>query len=289
MNTYMAMNKNVTTNIDAYVNTKMKIGNKEFELGKRTFIMGILNVTPDSFSDGGKFNNADQAVMHAEKMVEEGADIIDIGGESTRPNHIPVSLDEEISRVIHIIRALKSEIDVPISIDTYKAAVAEEAIKAGASLINDVWGFKKDTRMAEVAAKYNVACCLMHNREKTEYRDFLVDMENDILESIDIALSHGVKKEKIIIDPGIGFAKTYEHNIEAIRNLQRFRKLGYPVLLGASRKSVIGNTLHLPVDQRIEGTIATTVLGISKGIDFIRVHDIMENKRACIMTDAICR
>lgn len=267
----------------------MKIGNKQFELGKRTYIMGILNATPDSFSDGGKYNTAQKALERAKEMVKDGADIIDIGGESTRPNHTPVPLNEEISRVISIIELLKNELDVPISIDTYKAEVAEEAIKAGASLINDVWGFKKDNKMAKIAAKYDVACCLMHNRESGQYRNLMADIEADIKESIGIALSNGVKSDNIIIDPGIGFAKTYEQNIEVLRKLEVFCRLGYPILLGTSRKSVIGNTLGLPVDQRVEGTIATTVLGISKGIDFVRVHDIAQNKRACIMADAICR
>lgn len=267
----------------------MKIGNKEFELGKRTYVMGILNVTPDSFSDGGKFNNIERAIAHAKEMVELGADIIDIGGESTRPNHTKVGEEEEIKRVIPIIEALSKEIDVPISIDTYKGRVAELAVKAGASLINDVWGFKRDENIAKVAAKYDVPCCLMHNRDEMNYVNLMEDILKDFQESIDIALKAGVKKENIILDPGIGFAKTLEQNLYVMNSLEVIQRLGYPVLLGTSRKSMIGKTLDLPVNERVEGTLATTVIGIMKGCDFIRVHDIKENKRTCLMTDAIVR
>lgn len=267
----------------------MKIGNKEFKIGDRTYVMGILNITPDSFSDGGKFNNIEEALKQAKKMISEGADIIDIGGESTRPGHKVVPEEEEIRRVVPVIQALAKEIDVPISIDTYKARVAEEAVKAGASLINDVWGFKKEKDIAKVAAKYNVACCLMHNRENTNYDNIIEDMIKDLEESIEIALNAGVEKDKIMIDPGIGFVKTYEENLKVMNNLERFKKLGYPVLLGTSRKSMIGFALDLPVEERVEGTLATTVIGINKGCDFIRVHDVKENKRACVMSDKILR
>lgn len=267
----------------------MKIGNKNFEIGKKTFVMGILNVTPDSFSDGGKFNHIENAVKHAKEMIEAGADIIDIGGESTRPKHIPVDEDEEIRRVVPVIEVLSKEIEVPISIDTYKGRVAELAIKAGADLINDVWGFKKDPYMSEVAAKYQVPCCIMHNRENKEYGDFIRDVLKDLKESIDIALQAGVKSENIIIDPGIGFAKSYDQNLMLMNNLEKLKELNYPILLGTSRKSVIGNTLNLPVEERVEGTVATSVIGIMKGCDFVRVHDVLENKRACVMTDAIVR
>lgn len=267
----------------------MKIGNKEFELGKRPYMMGILNVTPDSFSDGGKFNNIKQAIIHAKEMIKEGADIIDIGGESTRPNHTPVEEEEEIKRVVPIIEALSKEIDVPISIDTYKSKVAECAIKAGASLINDVWGFKKDKNMAKVAAKYDVACCLMHNRNDKNYTNFMEDVLKDLQESIDIALEAGVKKENIMIDPGFGFAKEPSQNLQIMNELERLHELGYPILLGTSRKSTIGLVLDLPVNERVEGTIATTVIGVMKGCDFIRVHDVKENLRAAIMTDAILK
>ncbi|MCI1946007.1 dihydropteroate synthase [Clostridium luticellarii] len=267
----------------------MKIGKKNFEIGKRTYIMGILNVTPDSFSDGGKFNNMEQAIEHAEKMEAEGADIIDVGGESTRPGHVPVGQDEEIERVIPVIGTLKKYIKVPISVDTYKGKVAEEALKAGADLINDVWGFKKDPYMAEVAAKYRVPCCLMHNRDNRDYKNLMEDLLNDLRESVDIALKAGVNSENIMLDPGIGFAKDYEQNLYVMNNLEQVSKLGYPVLLGTSRKSMIGNALKLPTDERVEGTVATTVIGIMKNCDFVRVHDVKENKRAAMMADAILR
>ena len=267
----------------------MKIGNKNFSIGERTYVMGILNVTPDSFSDGGKFNHIENAIKHAKEMIEDGADIIDIGGESTRPKHTPVEAKEEIKRVVPVIEVLSREIDVPISIDTYKGEVAELAIKAGASLINDVWGFKKDPYMSKVAAKYQVPCCIMHNRENKNYDDFITDVLEDLKESIDIALQAGVKAENIIIDPGIGFAKSYEQNLILMNNLEKLKGLNYPVLLGTSRKSFIGNTLNLPVEERVEGTVATSVIGIIKGCDFVRVHDVLENKRACAMTDAIVR
>lgn len=267
----------------------MKIGNIDFEIGKRTYIMGILNVTPDSFSDGGRFNNIEMAIKHAKEMIAEGVDIIDIGGESTRPGHEVVGEEEEIKRVVPVIEALTKELKAPISVDTYKGRVAEFALKAGAAMINDVWGFKKDPYIAEVAAKYNVPCCLMHNRDNKNYNDLIQDLLKDLKESIQIALKAGVKKENIILDPGIGFAKSHEDNLKTMNNLEKLNSLGYPVLLGTSRKSMIGLTLNLPVDQRLEGTLATTTIGIMKGCEFIRVHDIKENKRVCDMTDAIYR
>lgn len=268
----------------------MKIGDKEFKIGKKTYIMGILNFTPDSFSDGGKFNNIDVALNHVKKMIEDGADIIDIGGESTRPGHTVVEEDEEINRVIPIIKAIREKFNIPISIDTYKAKVAEKALEAGANIINDVWGFKKDKDMAIVAAKYNVPCCLMHNRDNKDYTNLIQDMLNDLKESIKLAKEAGVKDENIILDPGIGFAKTYEQNIEVMNNLEKLKELGYPILLGTSRKSMIGLTLDLPVEERVEGTVATTVIGIMKdACDFVRVHDVLENSRAAKMTDAIVR
>ncbi|PJI09097.1 MULTISPECIES: dihydropteroate synthase [Clostridium] len=267
----------------------MKIGNKHFIIGKRTYIMGILNVTPDSFSDGNKFNTIQKSMEHVLEMVNDGVDIIDVGGESTRPNSTPVSEEEEIKRVIPIIETLSRNFDIPISIDTYKGKVAELAIKSGAHLINDVWGFKKDPYIAKVAAKYNVPCCLMHNRTNTKYNNFIKDVLNDLKESIDIALNAGVKAENIIIDPGIGFAKTFDQNLLLMNNLEKLKSLNYPILLGTSRKSMIGNILDLPSDKRVEGTIATSVLGITKGCDFVRVHDVLENKRACMIADAVVR
>jgi len=267
----------------------MKIGNKDFEIGKRTYIMGILNITPDSFSDGGRFNDISEAINHAKMMVEQGADIIDIGGESTRPGHSLVSEEEEIKRIVPIIEGLKKELSVPISVDTYKGKVAELAIKAGADMINDIWGFKKDPYMAIVAAKYNVPCCLMHNRDNKIYNNLIEDVLKDLEESISIALKAGVKKENIILDPGIGFAKGYEDNLKTINNLEKLNTLGYPVLLGTSRKSMLGFAQGLDVNNRVEGTLATTAIGIMKGCEFIRVHDIKENKRVCVLSDAILR
>lgn len=267
----------------------MKIGNKEFKLGERTYIMGILNVTPDSFSDGGKFNEIEEAIKHAKELVEAGADIIDIGGESTRPGALYVTEDEEIARVVPIIRAIKENLDITISIDTYKSKTAEAAIKAGADIINDVWGFKKDKDMARIAAKYDVPCILMHNREDKPYNSLMEDVLEDLRESINIALEAGVKNENIILDPGIGFAKTYEENLIVMNNVDRLKELGYPVLLGTSRKSMIGLALNLPVSERVEGTVATTVVGIMKGCEFIRVHDVLENKRAAVMTYKILK
>lgn len=267
----------------------MRIGNKEYELGKRTYIMGILNVTPDSFSDGGKFNEIDAAVNQARKLIEDGADIIDIGGESTRPGAEYVTEEEEIKRVVPIIKAIKEKLDVTISIDTYKARTAEEAIKAGADIINDIWGAKYDKNMAKIAAKYNTPIILMHNRENKPYENLMEDVVRDLQESIDIALKAGVKKENIILDPGIGFSKTYEENLIVMNNCEIIKKLGYPMLLGTSRKSMIGLTLNLPVNERVEGTLATTVMGIIKGFEFIRVHDVLENKRVAIMIDTILK
>lgn len=267
----------------------MKIGNKEFLIGEKTYIMGILNVTPDSFSDGGKFNTIESAVSHAKKMVEEGADIIDIGGESTRPGHEPVSAEEEITRVVPIIEILSKEIKIPISVDTTKAEVAEAAIKVGAAMINDIWGLKKDNNMAKIIAKYDLPCCIMHNRENNKYSNLINDIIKDLNESLDIALKAGIKQENIILDPGIGFAKNLNQNLEVMNKLEAIKKMGYPLLLGISRKSMIGLSLNLPTNERLEGTIASNVIGIMKGCDFIRVHDIKENKRAAIMTDTIVR
>lgn len=267
----------------------MRIGNKEFNIGERTYIMGILNVTPDSFSDGGKFNEIEAAVAQAKKLIKDGADIIDIGGESTRPGAEYVTEEEEIKRVVPIIKAIKEQLDVIISIDTYKSKTAEEAVKAGADIINDIWGAKYDKNIAKVAAKYNVPIILMHNRQPKPYENLMKDVVADLQESIDIAIEAGVKKENIILDPGIGFAKTYEENLIVMNNCEIIKEMGYPVLLGTSRKSMIGLTLNLPVNERVEGTLATTVIGIMKGLEFVRVHDVLENKRVAVMTDAILR
>ena len=265
----------------------MKIGNRVFDAEHRTYIMGILNVTPDSFSDGGKFNQMDAALYHAEEMIRDGADIVDVGGESTRPGHTVISDDEEISRVAPVIEAIKSRFDIPVSIDTYKGKVTEAALKAGADLVNDIWGFKFDQRVAELTAQYGAACCLMHNRSEPTYQDYLNDVVADLKECVRIAKDMGISDDKIILDPGVGFGKTYQMNLEIINHVDMLHSLGFPILLGTSRKSVIGQTLNLPTDQRVEGTLATTVVGVLKGCAFVRVHDIKENKRVIQMTEAI--
>ena len=265
----------------------MKIRNREFDVANRTYIMGILNVTPDSFSDGGKYNGMEQALRHAQKMIAEGADLIDVGGESTRPGHVQISDEEEIARVTPVIEALKKEFDIPISIDTYKSHVAEAALQAGADLVNDIWGFKHDPEVAAYTAKYNAACCLMHNRNEAVYDDFQKDFIRDMQECIAIAKKANVPDDKIMLDPGVGFGKTYEMNLEIINHLEIMKQLNYPVLLGTSRKSVIGLTLDLPADERVEGTLATTVIGVMKGCSFVRVHDVKENYRIIKMTEAI--
>lgn len=265
----------------------MKIGNREFDFSRHTYIMGILNVTPDSFSDGGKWNDMDRALRHVEEMIREGADVIDVGGESTRPGHQKISDEEETQRVAPVIEALKKRFDVPVSVDTYKSSVAAAAIEAGVDLLNDIWGFRYDSKMAALAAASQVACCLMHNKDEAVYRDFMKDMMEETLECARIALQAGVAKDRILLDPGIGFGKTYEMNLEALRRLDEFCSLGYPVLLGTSRKSVIGLTLDLPADQRLEGTLVTTVLAVQTGCAFVRVHDIRENRRAIQMMEAI--
>lgn len=267
----------------------MIIGGKTFDTEHHTYIMGILNVTPDSFSDGGRFCTPDAAVYHAQEMVEDGADILDVGGESTRPGHVQISDEEEIARVVPVIEALKARFDTPVSVDTYKSRVAKAAVDAGADLVNDIWGLKYDEKMAEVIAASGVACCLMHNRGKAEYNHFLSDMLDDMRETIRLAQAAGIAQDKIMLDPGIGFGKTYEMNLEMLKNLDCMKELGFPVLLGTSRKSVIGLTLDLPADQREEGTLVTTVLGIQSGCSFVRVHDVKANRRAIQMTEAILR
>ncbi|WP_296644755.1 dihydropteroate synthase [Romboutsia sp. 13368] len=261
-----------------------------FDYNKRTYIMGILNVTPDSFSDGGNFNSVDKALEHAKVMINEGADIIDLGGESTRPGHDYVDADEELRRVIPVIKKLKEELDTPISVDTYKAKVADKSLKLGVEMINDVWGLRKDKDMASVIAKYDAYVCIMHNQDNTEYhKDIMESIKEFLSESINIAIEAGIDKDKIVLDPGIGFGKTYEQNLEVLKRLGELKSLGYPILLGTSRKSVIGNTLDLPPKERVEGTIATTVLGVRDGVDIVRVHDVEKNLRAAKMADAIYR
>lgn len=265
----------------------MIIGNRDFDIKNHTYVMGILNVTPDSFSDGGKFNDLDRARDQVEKMIAEGADIIDVGGESTRPGYTQISVKEEIERVVPVISMIKSHYDIPVSIDTYKSQVALAAIDAGADLVNDIWGLKRDPMMGKVIAKSGLACCLMHNRTQTSYTDFLKEVFIDLEETIRLALESGIANDRIILDPGVGFAKNYEQNLEVLHYLEDFHQFGFPMLLAASRKSVIGNTLNLPVDERVEGTVVTTVMATMKHYSFVRVHDVKENKRAIAMTEAI--
>ena len=220
----------------------MKIGNREFQTKGHTYVMGILNVTPDSFSDGGKWNDRDRALKHVEEMIAEGMDIVDIGGESTRPGYTLLSDEEEIARVVPMIEAVKTNFDIPISLDTYKSGVAEAGIRAGADLINDIWGLKYDNRMAEVIAKSGLPCCLMHNRKEADYRDFMQDVAADLADTIHLAEAAGIADEKIILEPGVGFGKTYENNLEIINCLEELNMFGYPLLLGCSRKSVIGRS-----------------------------------------------
>lgn len=272
----------------------LTIGEWSLPWHQRTLVMGILNVTPDSFSDGGEFNTVEAAVAHARKLVAAGADIIDVGGESTRPAGVyaegaqMVSAAEEKARVLPIISRLANELDVPLSIDTYKAEVAEAAILNGAHIVNDVWGLKFDPQMAEVVARYDVPVVVMHNREKT-FADGPVmhKLIKELWESVDLAHAAGVRDERLILDPGIGFAKTYAHNLEVMHHLQQITYMGYPVLLGTSRKSLIGRTLALPIDERVEGTAATVAVGIAKGCRIVRVHDVKEMTRVCRMTDAL--
>jgi dihydropteroate synthase len=257
------------------------------DYSKKTIVMGILNVTPDSFSDGGEFNQIERAVEHAKEMAANGADIIDIGGESTRPGYTVLSVEEEIERVVPVIKAISEQVPIPISIDTYKAEVAKQSIEAGAHIINDIWGAKADNRMARVAADYNVPIILMHNRHDRNYKSFMRDVLNDLYESIAIVKSAGVKSENIILDPGIGFARDYQQNLITMQNLEKFVMLGYPVVLGTSRKSMIGQALDLPVGERMEGTGATVCYGIQKGCQIIRVHDVKEMSRMAKMMDIL--
>ncbi|MBU5445623.1 dihydropteroate synthase [Paenibacillus sp. MSJ-34] len=267
---------------------RYRYGGASIELGARTLVMGILNVTPDSFSDGGQYNDIERAVERAKAMVAEGADMIDIGGESTRPGSDEVSLSEELERVVPVVQALQAAMPgVPLSVDTYKAEVARQSLAAGAHIINDIWGFKRDPDMAAVAAEAGCPVILMHNRDNRDYADYVRDVLNDLLESVRIALEAGVEERNIILDPGVGFAKDYGKDLTIMRHLDEVAALGYPVLLGTSRKRFIRNTLHLEVNDVVEGTAATVALGIAQGCQIVRVHDVREIKRTVRMCDAI--
>ncbi len=278
---------------------KTKIGNKIFEWGKRTYIMGIINITKDSFSEDGLYgeNYIDNAIGLATLMVEWGADIIDIGGESTRPGSEPISYEEERKRVIPVIRRLVKEIDVPISVDTYKPQIAKEALHLGASMINDVMALRYDKEMVEIVSKYNVPVVLMHSINgrggkppvENYYSDVILDILEFFKERISFSIENGIKKENIILDPGIGFGKGLKENLEIIKNINVFKSLGYPVLIGPSRKSFIGEILSLPTYERVEGTIAACLKAVEGGVDILRVHDVKEVKRAIKVYDKLTK
>ena len=268
-------------------NEPLLINGITLDFSKETFVMGILNVTPDSFSDGGKFNTVETAVKQAKKMVADGAKIIDVGGESTRPGYTRISDEEEIKRITPVIEALVKEVPAIISVDTYKSAVAEAAIQAGAHMINDIWGGKADREMVHVAAKYNVPIILMHNRDNSDYADYFADFMYDMKESIDLALDAGVPAKHIFVDPGIGFVKNLQQSMETMQRLDELVALGYPVLLATSRKRLIGAVLDLPVEERVEGTAATCAFGVMKGCAMMRVHDVKEVVRTVKMMDAL--
>jgi len=265
------------------------LGGREFCWGRKTYIMGILNITTDSFSGDGVGNDMEAALARAKRLVAEGADLIDIGGESTRPDSRPVTAEEEISRVLPVIKMLSNEVDVPVSIDTYKSEVARLALKAGANMINDVWGLRQDPDLAHVAAEWGVPLIITANQRDMQYDNIMTAVVDSLIAGMNLALDAGVAWENIIIDPGIGFGKTLEGNLEVLRRLGELKSLGRPILLGTSRKSMIGLVLDLPADERLEGTAATIALGIANGADIIRVHDVLQMKRVAKMTDAVIR
>jgi dihydropteroate synthase len=281
--------KLLLTNLESSSIRVLNCRGKELRLGERTLIMGILNVTPDSFSDGGRYLKIEDAVAQAIRIVSEGADILDIGAESTRPGHLAVNAEEEWLRLEPILKRLLEQVSVPISIDTYKASVAAKALEAGAHIINDIWGLQKDPEIAQVVGEYQAPVVVMHNQDGTDYRHMMGDIFAFLRKSIEMAEANGLAGDQIILDPGIGFGKTTEQNLEVMARLSEFKTLGHPILLGTSRKSMIGNTLKLPVEERLEGTLATSVLGVAAGVDIIRVHDVKENLRAVQMADAIVR
>ena len=267
----------------------MLIGNKDFAIGRRTYIVGIVNVTPDSFFDGGEYECTEAAVNHALRLINEGADIIEIGGESTRPGHEKVDEKTEKRRVLPVIESLITKTDTPISVDTSKSSVAVAALNLGAVMINDISCFTLDKELPVVCAKHNAVCCVMHNRNNKEYRNLLMDVMMDLQRGIYIAEKAGVSADKIIIDPGIGFAKAVYDNLVILRNLSYFAAYEYPVMIGTSRKSFMGKIFGLEAKERLETTLATTALAIQAQVDFIRVHDVLQNKRAAMMADELVR
>lgn len=257
--------------------------------GRRTYVMGIINVTPDSFSGDGLGSDVSAIADLARRFQDEGADILDVGAESTRPGHDPIAADEEFKRLLPALEAVAGAVHLPISVDTYKAPVAREALRSGACIVNDIWGLKADPHLAEVAAAAGAALVMMHNQKGTQYADLVPDVLASLEASVAAALNAGVSKENIVIDPGIGFGKNPDQNIEVLQNLERFKSLGCPLLVGTSRKSTLGLLLELPVDQRLEGTAATVALAIAGGADIVRVHDVKEMVRVGRITDAIVR
>lgn len=268
----------------------MKIRNKDFEVDKHTYICAILNVTPDSFSDGGEAFSEAEAVEKAKRLIAEGADLLDIGGESTRPGFVEVDPDEEIRRVVPVIRKIRSFSQIPISVDTRKSKVALSAFEAGADIINDVSGLRFDPDMARVISESGAYCCLMHDGQYFDKKtDYITGVTGDLARIAKDALDAGIAPDRIILDPGVGFGKDAGENVLVIRELKRFSTLGYPVLLGCSRKSVIGAVTGLKVDERLEGTLATTAMAVLTGTAFVRVHDVKENVRFVTMMEALCR
>lgn len=263
---------------------------KQLELKDRTLIMGILNGTPDSFSDGGRYNTSDTAVAHAKLMIEQGADILDVGVESTRPGHTQISVTEELERMKEVLLPVLECSTVPVSVDTYRAETADFALSQGAHILNDIWGLKYDKDMAAVAAKYDVPVIIMHNQNSTDYDDIIDDMKAFFFSSVDLALKEGVKPQNIWLDPGIGFGKDYAQNVEVIQRLGEITVYEYPVLLAPSRKRFIGTILNdIPVDQRDEGTVATCITGMIQGVDMVRVHNVEMHKRAITVADVLLR
>lgn len=263
---------------------------KQLELKNRTLIMGILNGTPDSFSDGGRYNTSDTAVAHAKLMIEQGADILDVGVESTRPGHTQISVAEELERMKEVLLPVLECSTVPVSVDTYRAETADFALSQGAHILNDIWGLKYDKDMAAVAAKYDVPVIIMHNQNSTDYDDIIDDMKAFFFSSVDLALKEGVKPQNIWLDPGIGFGKDYAQNVEVIQRLGEITVYEYPVLLAPSRKRFIGTILNdIPVDQRDEGTVATCITGMIQGVDMVRVHNVEMHKRAITVADVLLR
>ncbi len=265
----------------------IRMRKERINLAEKTWIMGILNVTPDSFSDGGKYDSVERAVEQAKKMVDQGVDIIDIGGESTRPGYTPVSVEDEINRVVPVIRAIREAVDVYISIDTFKSETAEAAILAGADMVNDIWGLKHDVRIADLCQKHDVPVVIMHNRKQPGYQALMADVKRDLIESIELAKARGLDDELIILDPGIGFQKTKSENLAVLKEMAFLKTLNYPVLLGTSRKSVIHYATNRPVDERDEATAATTCYGVMHGADIVRVHNVEMNKRVIEMMDVL--